>query len=446
MRRLSPRMKHAVLRLTRTLWFVPLAMALAGVALGVVLPLVDALAGVRALVSGHRWSAALLASTPDGARQLLGTSAGALATILGVAFSLTLVALQLAAQQYTPRVIARLMDDRTTKVVLGAYLGTIAYLLLVLRVVHGSDGDLHRLVPWLSVVVGLLLILLCLGLLSAFINNLARSMQATSVITGIARTACRRVRAGEFRPDPGGPPPPEDAPVWLEAGEHGHVQVVDVEKIAQVAPGGATLLRVVVSAGQFVFAGQRLAAVWPARPLDERQIAQLRSAFVTGEARTPDQDLLFAVQQIVDIALKALSPAMNDETTAVLAVNQLGAIGVELARAGTPAEASRRLERHGVVVVSPALGMRAFVEEAFHPVIRSAGSNPRVLARLVDVLRRIAAETRGEDARRAVRQAVTWIAEGLDVLPAADRARVHERLAAAGGDRGPAEAGPGAVH
>jgi uncharacterized membrane protein len=425
----SPRIVKKVGEQARGLWLFPSLVALVGVALGIVLPLVDRLEGVFSALR-LTWLRPVLEATPDGAQQLLATSAGALATVLGVAFSLTLVTLQLASAHYTTRLLSRLMDDRVTKFVLGSYLGTVAYLLLVVRVVRGADVADSADVPWLSITVGILLVLFCLGLLAYFLQHLGRSIQASAVVAGVGKRTLRRI--AELAPDEGQAgheEPPEAPPVVVRATHPGYVQLVDVERLSEAAPSGSTVVRIDVAVGDFVLSGAPLASIWPGRPLSDEDQRALRESFAVGSGRTEDQDILLGVQQLSDVALKALSPSVNDPTTAVLAVNQLGAIAAALAASPHAPGEPRALERNGVRVLAPRVGLAPMLEEGFRAVIPAAAPHPRVLGRIVELLREVTAHAATPKAREALAEATRWAAIAARHVTGDGRALMAPRLA-----------------
>jgi uncharacterized membrane protein len=426
---LSPRIVKKLGEQARGLWLFPSLVALVGVALGIVLPLVDRLEGVFEALR-LTWLRPVLEATPDGAQQLLATSAGALATVLGVAFSLTLVTLQLASSHYTTRLLTRLMDDGVTKFVLGSYLGTVAYLLLVVRVVRGAEVAESGDVPWLSITVGILLVLFCLGLLAYFLQHLGRSIQASSVVAGVGKRTLRRIAELEPEEEPAGlSEPPEEPPVVLRAAHPGYVQLVDLERISDAAPNGSTVVRIDVAVGDFVLSGAPLASIWPGRSLSDEEQRALRDSFAIGSGRTEDQDILLGVQQLSDVALKALSPSVNDPTTAVLAVNQLGAIAAALAVSPNASAEPRAFEREGVRILAPRVGLARMLEEGFRAVIPAAAPHPRVLGRITELLREVTARASTPQARDALSLATLWAAIAARDLTGDGRTLMAPRLA-----------------
>lgn len=446
----SPRRVRRVAEVVRALWFVPAVMAFAGVLLGLVMPLVDGIPDVLATI-GFGWVRSVLDSAPEGARQLLATSAGALATILGVAFSLTLVTLQLATAQYTPRLVGRLLEDRVTKVVLGSYIGTVAYLLLVLRSIHGEGESREVFVPRLSLLLALVLILGCLGLLAYFVHHLGESIQAENVGSRVVETTIRRLeeleREDEAVAHGERPMPPPDA-ARLVCPDHGYVQLVNLEALAAALPAGVSEVRVEVAAGDYVLPGTPVATLWPCAEPARGEARAMLQAFALGPQRTEDQDVLYGARQLADIALKALSPSMNDETTAVTIVNQLGTVlAAACERASGPAWA--RHELRGATVFAPAFTVRRLVEDAFAGLVRFSGEHPRVLARIVEVLRDVSARQPDGEAREAILEVAGWVEHVTSRAELAphERRLVELRLAQFRGlrSRGPAER-PHAMH
>jgi uncharacterized membrane protein len=447
----SPRSARRVAEIVRALWFVPALMTLAGVALGLVMPGVDATPHVlRETRLG--FVRAVLDSAPAGAQQVLATGAGALATILGVAFSLTLVTLQLATGQYTPRLVGRLLEDRVTKVVLGAFIGTVAYLLLVLRAIHGVGEGGEPFVPRLSMALGLVLFLGCLGLFAFFVHHLGGSIQAESLASRIAR---QTIRALEHLDRSGRDGVAEPADLLLPRARavvcsdgHGFVQLVDGARLASSLPEGTSGAQILVAAGDFVLPGQPLLVYWPPRQLTRHETRSLLRAVALGEERTEDQDVLFGVRLLADVGLKALSPGMNDETTAVTAVNQLAAVLASAIRSGEGAEWVR-CERNGKAVFAPGLTLRRMVEDGYGGLIRFGSDHPRVLARIVEILGQLLPRLPPGDGRDALLDASEWVERNVEgaALAPHERRLVTARLDALRRQTNrPAVDGPHAMH
>lgn len=441
---MSAALGKTVEKLRESLWLFPVVLSAFGIALGYVLPRIEGLPDWKT-----GWIGDLAVSGPSGARALLGTAAGALSTVLGVVFSITVVTLQLAAQQYTPRVLRRFMADRRTQLTLGTFIATVAYLLMVLRTVRGEDSDPGIFVPQLSLVLGGCFTLLCLGLVAWYVHHVSRSIQAATLIMAIGKETIRLVRrlpVGAADEGPGG-----DRGTVVRAESRGYLDLVDTESLFRAAPPGCSRIRVLVRVGDFVLPPMPVLSLHPPASLDERAARRLRRAFAVGRERSRPQDILFGVRQLVDIALKALSPALNDVTSAVIAVNELGVLGYELLRRNPPVrEGAHVIRRDGVELVLPTLGLEAFLQNAFREITLAAVDHPRVIERIVELLAQLVAAAPFEEHRRVLAATAKELAGlGGGNARGADREALEERLrwVEAGGELTPSarEGGP-AIH
>jgi uncharacterized membrane protein len=333
-----------------SLWFVPGLLTLLGVVLAFLLVELDA-RGTLPDGADPLW---LYTGSSDAARGVLTAIASGLITVTGVVFSVTIVALQLASTQYTPRVLRNFTADRASQVVLGVFIGTFTYALLVLRVVRGDDptalenGD--PFIPHLSIVVAVVLSLVSIGFLIFFIDHLARSIQASTIlhrVTGETLRTMERLVPGQFG-EPAGDDPGEVTPAGqgtlITTGESGYVQAIDHEAVSELLRRDALTIRMERHVGEHVLPGSTLATVWPALGNgDEHPVSRnVREAYHLGPERTPVMDLEHGVIELVDIALKALSPSVNDPTTAVLCLDRLTEVLLAFARH----EPAGRVRRH----------------------------------------------------------------------------------------------------
>jgi uncharacterized membrane protein len=281
----------------------------------------------------------------DGAQSVLQVISGSLITVTGVIFSVTMIVLQLASSQFTPRVLRQFMADRSNQLVLGVFIGTFTYTLIVLRSVRG-DATGEEYVPQVAVTGAVVLALVSIGFLIYFINHIARSVQAAVVIDTIARDTLNVVCAvyperlnGETRTSGRGAPPRTDGmepadgaevvPILMQRA--GYLQGIDYDALREIAAGHHLAICVELEIGTFVLAGQHVASVQSDRGVPERAIGDIRDALVIGPERTPRQDLKYGVLELMDIAVKAMSPSVNDPTTAVNSIHRLGEVLLELA-------------------------------------------------------------------------------------------------------------------
>jgi uncharacterized membrane protein len=341
-------------RIRSSLWFVPGVMVALAVALAFAGVALDEALGERPRgVPGWMYSGGA-----EGAGSLLATIAGSMATIAGVVFSLTLVTLSLTSSQFGSRLLRNFMRDLPTQVVLGTFVATFLYCLLVLRTVRRVDEG--TFVPHLSVTLAVLLALLSMAVLIYFIHHVAVSIQADEVIERLE--AELRQTIDQLFPEPFGDGAPEDAkpvPVPgtpgapIAAPADGYVQRVDGKALMRIACERDLVVEVLARPGAFVIEGGALARLHPAGRADDETARKLAAAFVLGEQRTPVEDLEFSVSQLVGIAARALSPDINDTATAAACIDRLGAGLCRLAARQMPSpcrydESGRlRLVAHG---------------------------------------------------------------------------------------------------
>jgi uncharacterized membrane protein len=371
-----------------SMWALPILIATLGVAAGGFMPWLDyRLYGDRGPTSGGLLDA--LVPGPSSADSLISTMLTGLTTILGVAFSVTVVTLQLAATQYTSRLLRRFMADPLTRTTLGIYIATIGYLAMVLRTIEPPSSAGGGFAPGLATMLGLFLFISCIVLLAVFIHHLARSIEAGPVVTGIARDTngvLRRCQEGDGSSTE--PAVPGGSPCHITNQRPGYLQLLEEEELLDALPEGCSVARVEARTGQFLIEGRPLVSLWPTVELDDRRVARIREAFALGAERTTHQDALYGIRQLVDVALKALSPAVNDVHTAVMVVNELGAVCDTLLKTtgGRPGGSWRCVARGKARVYLPQLDLDTFLTHAFDELPRAAAAHPIVIARLLEAI------------------------------------------------------------
>jgi uncharacterized membrane protein len=334
-----------------SLWFIPTLMVVGAVALAALLLFVDS----DVLDDPDRSALWLFGGSASAARSLLSTVAGSLITVISVAFSITIIALQQASTQYTPRILRNFMADRSNQVVLGTYIATFTYSLVVMRQVRGDDAMTDEFVPALSVSAAILLALLSLAALVYFIHHISSSLQVSTILHTIRHEVEREIEhlfPGHFQPGSSTPATMEDLIGYTEKDRQGdktsirshstgYLRVVDEDQLFGMAHSAIRMIWVVAGAGAYVQKDSVLAQVWADEPLSEETQEKMRQAFVLDRERTIRQDPLFGIRQIVDMAVKALSPSINDPTTAEQCLNTLGSILATVARKEFPSMLER---------------------------------------------------------------------------------------------------------
>ena len=337
------------------------------------------------------------------ARDILSTIAGSLITVAGLTFSLTIVVLTLISSEFTPRALRGFLGDRLNQVVAGAFVGIFLYCLLVLRSVRGG-GDGEAFVPALSVTVAIALGLLTLVLLLLFIHHMGQSIQASHIAARVGQQTLASI--DRLYPERyGASPEEEDADEivrsWLADGKPasvtparaGYVLLVDVDSALKAAPSGARL-QVAVRPGDFVTEDDALVRMWPADALEEAR-APLRRSIPVEDERDLHQDVSYGLRQLTDIALKALSPGINDPTTAVTCIGYLRAALGRLAGRAIPA-AVRRLD--DAALVAETRSFEEYADGAFSEIGRYASDNARVVLVLLAAVRSVGCAARSAGA------------------------------------------------
>lgn len=369
-------------RLWAPFWAVPLAATVASLALGVLLPAAEG--------SSSAQLPFVFPGGPDGARSVLGTIAGAMISVTGLVFSLTMVVLQLASSQFTPRLLGTFLQSRLTQATLGSFIASFVFSLTVLRSVRGdATGD--AFVPQLSVTTAYLLVLASVALFLAFIHHITTSIQVSHVIARVGDDTLGLVEELYPEPEPGdagGPswsPTPGLSPQDLAAtGRHGHLISVDGPALVALAREADVVVVVSLHVGAFVLPGQPLAQCWGGR-LDDQQAERLRQALTVGTERTLLQDPGFGIRQLVDIAERALSPGVNDPTTAVQAINELHRVLRTLVQRTAPSP--YLVDADGAVrVVHPAPDVSSLLALAVEEIAHYGKGSVQVPRRLLVML------------------------------------------------------------
>jgi uncharacterized membrane protein len=411
-----------------SLWFVPGLFVLLAVALAVALVQIDSYLNFDWL---DDWPL-LFGAGAAGARSLLATVASSMITVVGVVFSITIVALSMASSQYTPRVLRTFMRDTGNQLVLGAFVGIFAYCLVVLRTIRA--GDEGAFVPPLAVLVGLALAFVGIGVLIYFIHHISTSIQAAHILANAAAETLRSIRRmfpkgigdddGEIVMEQDG-----TGRIWqtFAVPETGYLQSFDSDGLVGFAAKRQTVLRMEHKTGQFVIQGSPLASVLAAAAPDEAEREQIRSFVAIGRQRTIEQDAAFGIRQIVDVALKALSPGINDTTTAVMSVNYLTAILMELTQRRI--ECYCRGEDGEIRLLTGGPSYESFVAESFDQIRQNAAGNVVVLDTLLGTIEELTKRT-SSSARLGVlaEQAEAMTELCVRSVPAPrDRERLKER-------------------
>ncbi|GAA1083188.1 DUF2254 domain-containing protein [Nocardiopsis composta] len=338
----------------------------------------------------------------ESANAVLATAGPATLTVLGVVFSITLVALQMATGQLSPRVMYLFTRSWTTKLTLTVFLGTFIYTLGV-RYLGGllEEGE-GPFLPLLSTAVAMVLVVASLAAFVFFVDGAVNMMRATSVLDRVGRRTLAQIRAVARAAGEGVEPGPAPAgePVTVRSGaEAGVLTGVDTWRLVRWAERNDAFVRVLPAVGDYIPAEAPVLRVWAAERPDrpERAAAALR----TGSERSAHHDPVFGLRQVVDIGVRALSAAVNDPTTAVQCIDRVQPLVEEFAE--LPGDACVLCGRGGAPRVRlPLPGWENVVEVAFTELVLESGGQPQVSRRLMAALRDIEAAV-PERRRPAVR-------------------------------------------
>ena len=397
--------------LRTTFWVIPSILVIVAALLFVVTYSVD-VAAFHHRIHLPTW---IHTGNADAERQVLIAIAAAVITVVGVVFSITILALTLASQQFGPRMMRNFMRDVGNQVTLGVFVGTFVYAVLVL----GSISSLSSgFVPYVSTSVAEALLLLDLGVLIYFIHHIAKSIQLPEVIAGIADDLMESIEA-EFpqkanepldpaaRPHEGKTVPEllqliEERGAQVPSQVGGYLQYVGYSQLIAIATRTDAVIRLEHRPGHFLAEGRPLAMVFPRGAAPEVALA-LSKAHVTGPHRTLVQDPVFAIDQLAEIAIRALSAAVNDTFTALTCIDWLAA-GLSKVSGRVLDEGVYRDHTGRVRLIEFDPSYARMVNRAFDKIRQSASGNPAVLIRLIDSIGSIMLDTTTESQRVILRR------------------------------------------
>ncbi|MFL6715772.1 MAG: DUF2254 domain-containing protein [Burkholderiaceae bacterium] len=408
--------------LRASFWFLPSLMAAAAVGMALLAVLLDRTVSDKWL-SRAAW---VYSGGAEGASAVLQTIAGSMITIAGVVFSLTLVALSLASSQFGPRLLRNFMRDTSNQLVLGTFIATFLYCMLVLRTIRRPEEGVF--VPHIAVTMGVVFALASLWVLIYFIHHVSVSIQAEEVIAKVADELDQTMerlfpeQIGGESDSRGQPEEAESAQALavlyqpgaeiLATGD-GYLQIIDQALLMAFARKSDAVLRLERRPGHYIVRGTPLLSVWPPERVDKAERSRLLEAFVLGNQRTSAQDFEFAMLQLVEIATRALSPGVNDPFTAIACVDRIGSALCRLAQRAMPG-ACRYGENGQLRVVAEPPTFAALADTAFHQLRQYARSNMDVTLRLLETITVIAGFTHRPADRAALSRHADMIAQGAE--------------------------------
>ena len=409
------------------LWVLPTIAVVTALGIGLVLSQIE--------VSSTQWF--VFQGTPDDARTLLIAISSTLATVIALVLGLTVVALQLASTQFSPRLLRNFLRDRTNQVVLSVFVATFTYSTAGLFTVGVSAGQRVEDYPRLAVSFALALLFVSLLMLVFFVHHLAHSIQIDEVMRGVERSTLRVIEhdlpTQGVSPEPA-PSPPSWA-VAVPAHRSGWVQTMRPDVLLPLARELDLVAVASTMVGEFVVQGAPLLWLWApspeASPPDPATFGEaLPVAIRVGYERTAEQDVAFGVRQLADIAVKALSPAINDPYTAIQALEHLGVLLAKLVR--RPLGNQRLYDDAGTTrVLVPGRDLSYYLDLATGQIRRYGCAEPRVDRALLRVLATTASFCQNPDDRALIAVHVQLVLEDAQrtIAQPADLALVRSHAA-----------------
>ena len=412
-------------------WFIPSLMVVLAILLSFLTIQIDQNSKTD-IISNIGWAYAL---RPSGSRAILSAIAGSMVSVATTAFSITIVALQLASSQFGPRLLRNFMQDTGNQIVLGTFISTFVYSLLVLRTINGVAEN--QFVPNLAVNCGIGLALASVGVLIYFIHHSAASIQVDNVLAKVGEELEEAI--DRLFPNQIGSPVkqdqatiPADIPADFDrnfdpipAASSCYVQSIDTDLLMQIAQDKDLLMKIQYRPGDFVVKGSPLTLVYPAAVAGKKTIVQINKAFIFGVQRTVQQDVKFPIEQLVEIAARALSPGINDPFTAISCIDRLSAALCYLAQKEIPT-AYRYDDRDCLRVIAKPVTFESAVDTAFNQIRQYGQTSVSVTIRLLEAIAVIAPFTRTAVDRHVLLRHANTIERGSEagITEALDRDRV----------------------
>jgi uncharacterized membrane protein len=341
---------------------------------------------------------------PTVAQVILSAIATSIMTVVSIVFAILLMTLTLASTQFSPRILISFVRDRTTQWTLGVFLGTFSFCIAALPAARSQPTPF---VPVLTTSAAMLLALMCVGWLIFFIRHISEQVSVNHIVDRIAREI--EIVIDDYMPHPRGEFPPAAMPHIAEHAEEapiasrqsGYIRYIEVQRLLQLARAYRIRLRVERRVGQYVPEGVPLLWTNHGERVTPERAAHLLASFDIGPTRTLQQDVEFGVIQLVDIALRAMSPAVNDPSTAISCIDQLSRVLIRWISRVPPAS-QLFSPPHVLRVVVPWIGLEGLLDTAFEQIRHYADKDVAVSLRLLRAFNDIATASKDEAVRRGL--------------------------------------------
>ncbi len=392
--------------LKATFWFIPVIIIFCSVLLSTVLVYLDGFINFPEEGLSHFF----FVKSPDSARSILSTISGAMIGVAGTVFSVTLVALTLASSQFGPRLIKNFMYVRLNQVVLGSYISTYLYCLLVLNAIKGG-GD-YIFIPSLSILVAILAAGANIILLIIFIHQIAVSIQADKVISDISDFLSKQLKT--LFPEKMEQDEEDDEEfdastvksgfsksIPVNAPKSGYLQYIDNENLMEILTTRNALLELHYRPGGYLVDGMKIGLLHTKEEWNKEDFKKLFKQFVIGKTKTSQQDIEYSIHQMVEIAVRALSPGVNDPYTAITCIDNLTATSSFLAQVKFPSK-YRFDKEDNLRIIADNVDFKGVLDASFNQIRQFSAGNPAVIIRLMEALTTILGFVKNEKYKKTV--------------------------------------------
>ena len=389
-----------------TFWFLPVLIISFSIVLSIGLVYLDS----SVTISREGLVRFFLVENPDSARSILTTISSAMMGVAGTVFSITLVVLTLASSQFGPRLIKNFMYIRLNQVVLGLYISTYLYCLLVLNSI--SDSNNYNFIPAISILVAIVAAIINIILLIVFIHRIAISIQSDKVVSDISEFISGQVeslfpeklgeeKVNEENIDVSSAVSGYQKQLIIKSSKSGYLQYIDSEALMEIITKHDALLELYYRPGKHLVKGSEIGLLYSNDKWEKKEFEKIFNQFVIGQTKTSQQDLEFSIQQMVEIAARALSSGVNDPYTAITCIDNLTSIMCYLAQAKFPSK-YRFDEKRNLRIIADTLDFEGILDTAFNQIRQFSEDSPAVIVRMMEALTTIHGFTSKESHKKAV--------------------------------------------
>jgi uncharacterized membrane protein len=393
-------------KLSSTFWLLPTVIILFAIAAAIGFVYIDGFIDISREGIGRF----LFVGSTESARNILTTVSGAMIGVAGTVFSITIVVLTLASSQLGPRLIKNFMYERINQIVLGSYVATFIYCLMVLNSINEYEDKVF--IPSLSVLMALVAALGNIILLIVFIHHIAVSIQADTVISKISTSLMKNLET--LFPESMGEELDEETEIdiasirkkyghsnKLKANKDGYLQYIDSDMIMKLCIEYDVWVELYFRPGDYLVKDVNVGTIYSLERLDDKDVKKFRHGFIAGKSRTHQQDAEHSILQLVEIAARALSSGVNDPYTAIVCIDNLTSTMRYLANARYPSKYRFDNDKN-LRIIADNLSFDGMLDAAFNQIRQFSKNSPAVVIRLMDALVTINKFVKIEDRKKAI--------------------------------------------